>query len=159
MPATTFQGSSGLIRRTSSVCSRKRLRSCSGRFRDHEVEKGASNLNRVRAMSSRIEPQAHLPLIVQVQPVERALGRQAGRGGVDPEALVALRSAVPQIRTKGKVLVKQPPTRPHPSLKWSVRPFQNGYRVSLGTSMKAQGVETLLAYRQLWGKQHFPNGR
>jgi hypothetical protein len=114
-------------------------------------------------MSSRIGPQAHLSLIVQVQSVERALGRQAGRGGMDLEVLAALRLAVPQIRTKGKVPLQTAANTTAPAAQrgWTAL---SKLAVSvgdcrLGKSTKAQDVAALLAYGHATyrGKQYFPN--
>ena len=65
------------------------------------------DFNGVLAVGSWIGPPTHLPLIVHVQSLKRALGRQAGRGGMDPEALAALRPARSQVRILGDMRLVQ----------------------------------------------------
>src|SRR4051794_39150297 len=55
------------------------------------------DLDGVPAVGPRKGPQPHLPLIVEVEPVERDARRQARRAGGNPEALTALAPAVAEI--------------------------------------------------------------
>src|SRR3954465_2703740 len=57
----------------------------------------SKDLDGVPAVGPRKGPQPHLPLIVEVEPVERDARRQARRAGGNPEALTALAPAVAEI--------------------------------------------------------------
>src|SRR4051794_23125109 len=57
----------------------------------------SKDLDGVPAVGPRKGPQPHLPLIVEVEPVERHARRQARRAGGNPEALTALAPAVAEI--------------------------------------------------------------
>src|SRR3954463_8565875 len=57
----------------------------------------SKDLDGVPAVGPRKGPQPHLPLIVEVEPVERDARRQARRAGGNPEALPALAPAVAEI--------------------------------------------------------------
>src|SRR3982751_2874004 len=57
----------------------------------------SKDLDGVPAVGRRKGPQPHLPLIVEVEPVERDARRQARRAGGNPEALTALAPAVAEI--------------------------------------------------------------
>jgi hypothetical protein len=57
----------------------------------------AQGLDCVHAVGARVGPQPHRPFVVEIEPIEGELGRQARRVGGDPETLAARCPAIAEI--------------------------------------------------------------